>query len=52
MYFGRGIIVSKQLVQSIFGTDLYPDGGSWVLANSVAYTKPHAHTIIRNSDLM
>jgi len=39
MWFGRGIIVSKQLVQSIFGTDLYPDGGSSVLANSVAYTK-------------
>lgn len=52
MWFARGIIVSKKLVQSIFGKDLYPDGGSRVLANSVVYIKPHAHTIIRNSDLM
>jgi len=52
MWFGKGIIVSKQTVQSIFGTDLYPDGGSRVLTNSVAKTKPHVHTTIRNSNLM
>jgi len=52
MWFGRDIIVSKQSVQSIFKTDLYPDGGSRVLANSVAYTKPHVHKTIRNSDLI